>query len=339
MKTAVIYAGSVAASHRAARRLHPSYQSLERPPAPVASLAEAAVARWGRSSASPFLGGADRTMIRLRAGATGYVRQGRWAVLATDVAAPIEAAADALDELLDVLAGQRLRPVFACVTDAEPYRSRGMHAIAIADDAVVDLGSFSLSGSRRAKVRHSVSAARRAGIVVAPFSAELAEGAAAVSAAWLATKRGGEMGFTLGRFDPEELGRADCRVALDADGRVMGLVSWHRYDAGRGRVLDLMRRAPEAHHATMDALIAESLLGFAAAGVERASLACVPRIKGRVAHGVYPTTSLRRYKDKFAPSWEQRWLVVPSRTRLAGGLLAVGRSYCPGGLVAGLRHN
>jgi phosphatidylglycerol lysyltransferase len=339
VKTAVIYAGSVAASHRAAKRLHPSYQSVERRNASVASLAEAAVARWGRSSASPFLVGADRTMVRLGAGAAGYVRQGRWAVLATDVAAPAGAADDALDELLEVLARERLQPVFACVTDPEPYRTRGMHAITVAEDAQVHLESFSLSGARRAKVRHSVSAARRAGVVVAPFSADLADGAAEVSDAWLATKRGGELGFTLGRFDPEELGRADCRVAVDAGGRVVGLVSWHRYDAGRARVLDLMRRSPDAHHSVMDALIAESLLGFAAAGVDRASLACVPQARGPVAERIYPTTSLRRYKDKFAPVWEQRWLVVPTRRQLPAGLLAVTRSYCSGGLVAGLRHN
>jgi phosphatidylglycerol lysyltransferase len=339
VKTAVIYAGSVAASQRAQRHLHPSYQSREQSPASVASLAEAAVARWGRSSVSPFLVGADRTVIRLGAGAAGYVRQGRWAVLPTDAAAPVDAEADALAELLEVLARERLRPVFACVTDPEPYRNRGMHAVAIADDAVIELRSFSLSGGRRANVRHSVSAARRAGIVIAPFSAEWADGAAAVSAAWLATKRGGEMAFTLGRFDHEHLGRADCRVAVDAEGRVVGLVSWHRYDAGRARVLDLMRRAPDAPNSTMDALIAESLVGFAAAGVERASLSCVPLTRGPLAESLYPTASLRRYKDKFAPAWEQRWLVVPTRRQLLGGLLAVTRSYCAGGLVRGLRHN
>ena len=119
----------------------------------------------------------------------------------------------------------------------------------------------------------------------------------------------------------------------------MGLVSWHRYDAGRARVLDLMRRAPDAPNATMDALIAESLLGFSAAGVERASLACVPLPRGRLAEQLYPTASLRRYKDKFAPAWGPRWLVVPTRRHLVGGLLAVIRSYCPRGLAAGLRHN
>lgn len=339
MKTAVIYAGSVAAGHRAAQRMHPSYQSVDRYQASVASLAEAAVARWGRSSASPFLAGPERTMVRLGAGAAGYVRQGRWAALATDPAAPADAEADALDELLEVLARESLHPVFACVTDPEPYRLRGMHAVPIAEDAVIDLASFSLTGARRAKVRHGLSAAGRAGITIVPFSPEVADGAAAMSAAWLATKRGGELGFTLGRFDSEQLGGADCRVALDAGGRAVGLVSWHRYDAGRARVLDLMRRAPDAPNATMDALIAESLLGFSAAGVERASLACVPLPRGRLAEQLYPTASLRRYKDKFAPAWGPRWLVVPTRRHLVGGLLAVIRSYCPRGLAAGLRHN
>ena len=189
-----------------------------------------------------------------------------------------------------MLARESLHPVFACVTDPEPYRLRGMHAVPIAEDAVIDLASFSLTGARRAKVRHGLSAAGRAGITIVPFSPEVADGAAAMSAAWLATKRGGELGFTLGRFDSEQLGGADCRVALDTGGRAVGLVSWHRYDAGRARVLDLMRRAPDAPNATMDALIAESLLGFSAAGVERASLACVPLPRGRLAEQLYPTT-------------------------------------------------
>jgi phosphatidylglycerol lysyltransferase len=307
--------------------------------ATIASLAEADVVRWGRTSASPFLVGSDLRVIRLGAAVAGYERQGRWAVLATEPAAPVEAASTALDELLKVLASEGLRPVFASVADPDPYRDRGMHAVPIAEDAVIDLGSFSVAGARRAKVRHGLSAARRAGIAIVPFSAELAEGAAAVSAAWLATKRCGEMGFTLGRFDPEELGRADCRVAVDARGRVVGFVSWLLYDGGRARVLDLMRRAPDAPNSIMDALIGESLLGFSAAGLERASLASVPLPRGPLAERFYPTASLRHYKDKFAPVWEPRWLVVPSRHHLVGGLLAVSASYCAGGLLGVLRHN
>src|SRR5205823_5842769 len=119
------------------------------PAAAVTPLMQAAVARWGRESASPFLLGEDRVVVRLAGAAVaGYVRRGRWAVLATDVAAPPWARARVLDELLEHLKRDRLHPVFTCVEEAEPYESRGMYAMPIAEDAVIDLTDFSLKGKR-----------------------------------------------------------------------------------------------------------------------------------------------------------------------------------------------
>jgi len=111
------------------------------------------------------------------------------------------------------------------------------------------------------------------------------------------------------------------------------------YDDGRGRVLDLMRRASDAPNPAMDLLLAESLLGFASEGVEVASLGAVPLSHGSLAERIYRTKSLRRYKDKFAPDWQLRYLVAPSRHRQLGAQLAVARAYCPRGLLLGLRHN
>jgi phosphatidylglycerol lysyltransferase len=308
--------------------------------AAVTPLMQAAVGRWGRQSASPFLLGEDRTVVRLAGAAVaGYVKRGRWAVLATDVAAPPWARERVLDELLAHLKSVHLHPVFTCVADAEPYENRGMYTMPVAEDAVIPLGDFSLKGKRMANVRHSVSAAKRAGLTMVPWSQDLAEGVAEVSAAWLATKHFGEMGFTLGRFDPEEIATTDCRVAVDKGGKPVGFVTWHHHDGGRGRVLDIMRRGPDAPNPTIDFLIAESLVSFAEAGLREASLACVPLSRGKMAERMYPTKSLRRYKDKFNPTWESRWLVVPNRARLPGGLTAVARSYVPGGLRQLLRKS
>jgi phosphatidylglycerol lysyltransferase len=232
-----------------------------------------------------------------------------------------------------------LQPVFTAVSDAGPYRQRGLWSAPVADDPVIDLAGFGLGGGRMASVRHSVASARRAGLRVVPWAPALTDGAAAVSAKWLATKRGGELGFTLGRFDPAALTGMDTRVALDCSGRVVGLVTWHAYGDGTGRVLDLMRRAPDAPNPTMDLLIAESLIEFAAAGVTVASLGSVLRSYGALAERVYPTVSLRRYKDKFSPRWRARHLVVPSRARLPVALTAVARAYCPEGLWSGLWPN
>lgn len=289
---------------------------------------------------SPFTLGAGRTRIELDGGGVAGVEVvGRFAVMATEPLAPPGCEEGALDELLEVLRGRGLRPVFAAVTDERIYRERGLYTRPVAEDAIILLPGFSLAGKRMAGIRHSVTSARRAGLRVVPWSLRHAEGADEVSARWLSTKRGGEMGFTLGHFDREAMGSLDCRLALDADDRVVGIVTWHRYDAGRARVLDLMRRLPDAPNPTMDLLVAESLLEFSRAGVERASLGSVPLSGGHVAERVYPTRTLWRYKSKFDPEWETCHLVVPNRRSLPGALRAIARCYCPSGLRAAVRRN
>src|SRR4051794_28423751 len=295
--------------------------------------------RLGTSSVSPFTIG-DETELLLLAdgGIAGFVRRGRWAVMATSPVTPHGTEDIALREVLDRLRRQRLRPVFAAVPDPERYEAHGLRTHPIADDAVVDLNGFSLAGKKRASIRHSVTSARRAGLVVEPYGPQHADGCTAVSAHWLRTKRGGEMGFTLGRFEPDLMHRTDCRVAVDEDGEVQGFVTWHRYDDGRARVLDLMRRAPTAPNPTMDLLIADSLLSFSEAGIERASLGSVPRSKGKLAERIYPTRTLHRYKQKYAPEWHTMHLVAPSRFLYQPATLAVARAYSSAGLLASLRR-
>ena len=309
-------------------------------PDPTPRTVRAATRAWGRSSVSPFNIGEGRELVgQPGLCGTGFVRHGHWAVMATDPATAPGCEEEGLELTLDLLATRRLRPTFAAVTDPAPYRQRGMWTATIADDPIIDLAGFDLAGKRRANIRHSVTSARRAGLRVAPWSDELRDQAVGVSDAWLATKRGGEMGFTLGRFDPDGMRHSDCRVAIDANERVVGFVTWHHYDAGRGRVLDLMRRLPNAPNPTIDLLIADGLLEFAAGGVEVASLGCVPCSQGPLAEKLYPTISLHRYKAKFDPRWEQRHLVAPSRLELPGALLALARSYVPGGILRAMRRN
>ncbi len=297
-------------------------------------------ARWGRSPVSPFLTEPANVVIHLSGGGVaGYQPVRSWAVFPTGASAPPGTDREALESIVDRVRGAGRHAVFAAVTDPEPYSARGMYPMRVADDARIDLASFSLSGKRRASIRHSVTSARRAGLRVVPWSIEVSSGVEAVSAGWLATKRGGELGFTLGRFDPSTIGSVDCRVAVDPGGRVAGFVTWRRYDDGHARVLDLMRRAVDAPNPTMDLLVGESLLEFAAADIETASLGAVPLSHGRLSERVYPTHSLRRYKEKFAPSWDPLWLVAPSPARVPGAFLAVASAYCPGGLARALRRN
>jgi phosphatidylglycerol lysyltransferase len=294
---------------------------------------------------APFVVGEDKELLVLAdGGVAGFVRCGRWAVFPTDPTTPPGTEGVALDEVLERIRRAGLRPIFAAVTDRGPYERRGLRCRQAADDPLIDLTTFSLAGTRLASIRHSVASARRSGLTVERFSPVHAEGCAIVSAAWLATKRGGEMGFTLGRFDPDApsvsaTSETECRVVVDATGNVVAFVTWHQFDGGRARVLDLMRRIPDAPNPAMDLAVADSLISFAANGVEYASLGCVPISHGRIAERIYPTRPLKRYKDKFNPAWEPRYLAAPGHTSDARAMLALARAYCPAGVWAALRRN
>ncbi|HEV7205332.1 MAG TPA: phosphatidylglycerol lysyltransferase domain-containing protein [Jatrophihabitans sp.] len=302
-------------------------------------------AEHGRTGVAPFLASPDVETVELVGGAglSGYARRGRWAVTPGDVVAPEHWTEEALDEYLDVLRSRRLRPAFLAVADVEPLRRRGFDVTEIADEAVIDLASFSLAGSKRANIRHSTTSARRAGLVVRPFDERDAPQIEEISREWLRTKRGGEMGFTLSRYeevsDQVHDHSADLWVTVDASDRVQAWCTWRHYLGGQGRVLDVMRRRPDAPNPAMDGLMATVLENYRDAGLSLASLASVPRGHGDLAERVYPTRSLRAYKQKFAPRWETRWLAVPAARQRLFALMAVGRAYCPGGLGRALRPN
>jgi lysylphosphatidylglycerol synthetase-like protein (DUF2156 family) len=291
---------------------------------------EERVAVMGREPLSPFLLGPDRDVVELpTGGVTGVRRIGRYAVMATEPAAPPGTEDATLDALLDFLARRDLLPVFAGVADAEPFRRRGLLARPMLDEAIVRLADFSLAGKRRANIRHSVSTARRFGLEVVPFEPALAEGVGAVSRQWLDRKWGGEFSFTMGRLDAQTVRRCNIRVALDRDGRVVGFVTWYPCDDGRGCVLDLMRRVADAPNPTVDLLVADGLAEHAERGVEWAGLGSVPRSPGPWTERLYASASLRFYKDKFAPEWRELHTVVPSWRRSVGGSLALFRASAP----------
>ncbi len=302
-------------------------------------------ARFGRTGLAPFLATPGVQVVDLvdGFGAAGYVRSGRWAVTPGDVVAPQPLTDAALSQYFAVLAARRLHPLFMAAREPEPYRRRGFAVSEVADEAVVDLQTFSLRGPKRANVRHSVSSARRAGMTIAPYTPCYDEQIAAVSREWLANKRSGELGFTLSRHGDVaaqlRAGSTDLWVVLDGAGQVLAWCSWRHYLGGTARVIDVMRRRPSAANPAMDLLIASSLEHYRDAGLAQASLACVPRDHGSVAERIYPTRSLRSYKQKFDPNWEPRWLAVPAAWRRPFAMAAICNAYCPGGLRRALRHN
>ncbi len=185
-----------------------------------------------------------------------------------DPVGPLEALPEAISDFRRYCERHGWSPCFYEVAEANlaAYRSEGFHCLKMAEAAVIPLASFGLAGSRRSNLRHTVTKAEKLGLRFRVYDAatagpELEEELEEISEEWPAAKRGGEMGFTLGRFSLEAL--ASVPVTLCASGRRLeAFTSWLPYRQNRALYLDLMRKRTDSPFGTMDYLLAHSLLHF-----------------------------------------------------------------------------
>ncbi|MGH7910678.1 MAG: phosphatidylglycerol lysyltransferase domain-containing protein [Candidatus Dormibacteraceae bacterium] len=217
--------------------------------------------------------------------------------------------------------------------------------IFIGQEAIVYPPTFALTGKKMQNLRTSVRAAERRGVhlVYGGWSylpdwvrAQIL----AIDMAW-EQRTLVKFGFSVSRFSEAT---SDSRpwVAACTDGRVEAFVTWLPGAASRGAVLDLMKRRQDAVPGAMDLLLVRGLEACRARGLEWVSLGVAASedasarrgVSGRVGNMFNPA-SLRAYKQKFRPEWQDRWLVLPKglmRRRM--GLVAVAAVH-----LIGAPHN
>ncbi|MFL6077338.1 MAG: bifunctional lysylphosphatidylglycerol synthetase/lysine--tRNA ligase LysX [Mycobacteriales bacterium] len=159
---------------------------------------------------------------------------------------------------------------------AAAYTRAGLDALELGDEAVLDLGCFTLEGRAMRPVRQAANRVERAGYTVRVRRhgdippEEMAE-IVALADRWRdgETERGFSM--ALGRLgDPAD---ADCVAvqAFDADGRQRGLLSFVPWGA-HGLSLDLMRRDRDAENGLNEYMVAKLAEHGGAIGVTQVSL-------------------------------------------------------------------
>jgi lysylphosphatidylglycerol synthetase-like protein (DUF2156 family) len=239
----------------------------------------------------------------------------------------------------------------------------GWRVMLVAEEAVVDLPGLSFQGRAWQDVRTALNQGARRGITVVDGRLEslpdaVREQVAETSKSWAGGRRLPELGFTLGGLDEAADPEVRVVVAVDADGVVLGIVSWlPSYLPSDGTVLgwtlDVMRRRGETSgfRPVMELLIASSLLRFRDEGCVWASLSASPlshlvgaRSADRPASGVelllrhladrlepfYGFRSLHAFKAKFSPRFEPLYLAYPADTALPRISVALTRAYLPG---------
>jgi lysylphosphatidylglycerol synthetase-like protein (DUF2156 family) len=203
----------------------------------------------------------------------------------------------------------------------------------VGESASVPLETFSVEGRRRGNLRRAWRKAAEEGA-----SFEVVEGHALralmpelqrISDEWLAHHAGGEKGFSMGGFWPAYI--AEFPVALVRNhGQPVAFANIWTTAARSAFSMDLMRYADAAPKNIMDYLFVELIAwgreqGYAAiefgmaplAGLEDRPLAPIMSRVGNLlferGEEIYNFQGVRRYKDKYDPLWQPRYLAAPHK--------------------------
>jgi len=214
------------------------------------------------------------------------------------------------------------------------YLDLGLTIVKIGEEARVFLPEFSLAGQARKGLRYTRNMVEKEGCVfelvpaaeVGPLMPELR----AVSDAWLASKNAREKKFSLGFFDVKYL--SDCAMAVvRREGRIVAFANLWECEGREELSVDLMRYSPEAPTSVMEYLYIMLMLWGREQGYQWFNLGMAP-FSGLERHFLAPTWTrlggllysyggtlynfqgLRRFKDKFDPVWESKYLACPGGT-------------------------
>jgi len=226
------------------------------------------------------------------------------------------------------------RPIFYEVgpNDVPLMLDLGMTLHKMGEEAVVDLKRFTLEGSDRKRLRTTYARAGRDGltldITLPPHDPELIEELRGISDEWLDAKKSREKGFSVGRFDPDWLGRWALALVRQ-EGRIVAFGNIMTTDRHEVASIDLMRHRINAPSGTMEFMFTALMLALKERNYPAFSLGMAPlagldpnrsrRVWDRFGalifrHGgsFYKFEGLRAFKDKFDPDWTPHYLATPT---------------------------
>jgi phosphatidylglycerol lysyltransferase len=303
--------------------------------------ARALIADQGQTSLSRLSLLSDKAYYFSPSGQTvmAYVTKGRAALVLGDPMGPIADRSEAIAMFQAFCGRNDWFPAFYEVLPANLplYDALGFDQVQIGEEAIVDLNTFHLKGKVNQNLRTAVNRLTKTGhrvnVFAPPISDDLLRQLRPISDEWLKHKNGAEKQFSMGWFDRDYLQDCYIGVVYDANGRMLAfancMTGYNRSEV----TVDLMRHRENVEKGMMDFLFIALFEHFKGLGLAGFSFSLSP-LAGvgtspdarRVEKGLnyffehlnqfYNFKGLHKFKEKYSPRWEPRYLVYPNLATL-----------------------
>jgi phosphatidylglycerol lysyltransferase len=314
--------------------LSPAVRPLQLPDGDELRRADEVIAQEA-SASSYLIHLGDKALLWNDAGSAFlmYAVQGRTWVALHDPIGPALEASGLIERFLEVVDDTDGIPVFYEVRrdHLHHYADFGLSIAKAGEEAIVPLGSFSLDGGARKKMRFTYNRLERDGatfrLIPARDVPAVLPRLREISDEWLAQKGAAEKGFSLGFFDDRYLTRFPVAV-LEARGRIEAFANvW----PGPRRIelsVDLMRHRTTAPRNAIEGLLIFLMLWGRQEGYQHFNLGMAP-LSGLHAHSRAPLSlkvasyvyrfgqpfysfqGVRAFKEKFSPEWQSTYIAYP----------------------------
>lgn len=207
------------------------------------------------------------------------------------------------------------------------YKQLKKKGLPIGEEAIVDLAHFTLEGGKMKTTRSAINRLASEGYNVQihqpPIKEGLLQKLEQVSNNWLKELGREEVAFTQGVFDKAILKEQTIITVEDGEEKVYAFLNIIPDYAPGEATYDLIRKVQDAPNGVLDMILAKMLLYLKGQGYPSANLGLAPMsgIEGvnlteKTIKYAYENLKifghfkgLRKYKDKFFPRWEKKYLV------------------------------
>lgn len=207
------------------------------------------------------------------------------------------------------------------------YRRLKKKNMLVGEEAIVDLTTYSLEGGKMKTTRSAVNRLSGEGFIVKIYEPPIKQGLMQkleqVSDNWLKGLNQKEVAFTQGVFDSKILREQTVITVENVEEKVVAFLNLVPDYAPGEATYDLIRRVEDAPNGVFDMLLARTFLYLKEKGYTTVNMGLAPLsgIEGvnfaektiRYAYEKLKVfghfKGLRKYKEKFYPRWEKRYLI------------------------------